>query len=641
MDVRRIDPNRPTLYCDTENTPNYWLISFLRASDLRVVCYERGFGRDLDVAAIRWLLRTYRIVTFNGIYYDMPMITAALAGYDNAALKRLNDEIIIGGIKPWEIEDEHGLVMPREIDHIDLIEPAFGEAPLKLYGGRLHSKKLQDLPYDPDQVLSPDQADEVRRYCVNDLYITRDLHKSLEPDIALREQLSLKYMIDLRSKSDAQVAEAIIKSGVQKITGQKVEKPNVRAGMTFRYQAPSFIRFSSPQCQAAFQRVLDAEFVIKPSGQPWVPAWGEPDDTGTVAGAPVVEIGQGRYRMGYGGLHSSEESIAWYTDEDNRIDDDDVASYYPEIKRKLKLAPGHIGEPYSMVYNDIVEQRLAAKRRGDKDTAQTLKIAVNGIFGKTGSKYSALYAPNVMIQVTLTGQLCLLMLIEAFERFGIPVISANTDGVLTRVPRDKLEVKARILKRWAEITGFETETNHYKAVFSRDVNNYLALKFKKGSWTETDGFKGKGAYNDATTVEAKLSKNPQGLIIIDAVRAFLEHGTPLRHTIMSCRDIRRFVSVRQVRGGATWKGDYLGKVVRWYYSTEETDCIRYKTIRYGKKDKEFFEVWGVYPEKEGAKVALTENCKPCMELPDELPRDLDFNYYIVKAIQVLKEIGYA
>jgi len=59
-----------------------------------------------------------------------------------------------------------------------------------------------------------------------------------------------------------------------------------------------------------------------------------------------------------------------------------------------------------------------------KKTANTLKTLLNGSFGKLGSRYSIFYAPTEMLQVTITGQLALLMLIEMMELCGIPVVSA-------------------------------------------------------------------------------------------------------------------------------------------------------------------------------------------------------------------------
>jgi hypothetical protein len=48
-------------------------------------------------------------------------------------------------------------------------------------------------------------------YCHNDLQVTRILYDELKPQIALREQMSKQYGLDLRSNSDAQIAENVIK----------------------------------------------------------------------------------------------------------------------------------------------------------------------------------------------------------------------------------------------------------------------------------------------------------------------------------------------------------------------------------------------------------------------------------------------
>ena len=51
----------------------------------------------------------------------------------------------------------------------------------------------------------------MREYCHNDLHTTKILYDAIKPQIALREQMSEQYNIDLRPKSDAQIAECIIK----------------------------------------------------------------------------------------------------------------------------------------------------------------------------------------------------------------------------------------------------------------------------------------------------------------------------------------------------------------------------------------------------------------------------------------------
>ena len=84
-----------------------------------------------------------------------------------------------------------------------------------------------------------------------------------------------------------------------------------------------------------------------------------------------------------------------------------------------------------------------------------MKVPINACFGKFGSKYSALYAPDLMINVTVTGQLSLLMLIEMLELNHIHVISANTDGIVTYYDRSLKDTKDSIIQRWSELTEYD------------------------------------------------------------------------------------------------------------------------------------------------------------------------------------------
>src|SRR6202012_753621 len=92
------------------------------------------------------------------------------------------------------------------------------------------------------------------------------------------------------------------------------------------------------------------------------------------------------------------------------------------------------------------------------------------------------------------------------------------------------------IKEWERLTGLEMETGDLKSIYSRDINNYFAIK--------PDGsVKRKGEYSKAGLNE---KKNPDVEICGDAVSAFLAHNTPLAQTITTCRDIRKFVVVQKV-----------------------------------------------------------------------------------------------
>lgn len=586
----------PTLIFDCEVFVDYFLVAFLDADTGAVRHLEMHDGQRFDVRAVRAILAEHRVVSFNGTNFDLPLISIALRGASCAEIKQVANKIILNKMRHWQLDID----LP-ECDHIDLIEVAPGVASLKVYGGRLHCPKLQDLPIDPDASITPTGRAELREYCENDLRTTLALFRKLEPQIHLREQMGEQYGMDLRSKSDAQIAEAVIRHEVERRMGRRLEKrdPFRLAGETFQYTPPAFLLRENrlPALRQARDAVTERDFTIAGNGTVQMPK--------EIANHEI-QIGQSVYRMGIGGLHSSEKSVAHFADDDHVLVDRDVTSYYPSIILNCGLRPPHMGEHFLPVYRGIVERRLAAKRSGDTVTADSLKITINGSFGKFGSPYSVLYSPTLLIQTTVTGQLSLLMLIEMLESEGIAVVSANTDGLVIKPRRSQVPMMDFVVWEWEHLTGFETEATEYVALFSRDVNNYVALK--------PNGVKVKGIF-----APAALQKNPTNEVVTMSVIKYLQEGVPVEDTIRRCEDVSKFVTLRAVSGGAVKDGKYLGKAVRWYYARGQLGTIKYKV--------------------NGYTVARTEGARPLMDLPATLPDDLDFDWYIGEAKSILTEIG--
>ena len=582
-----------TVALDIEIYKDYFLAMFKSADTGKTWAFEMFPGKKLDATAIKGVLKRNRVITFNGASFDLPLLNAALNGDDCSKIKQYCDQIIGEGVAYWHLN----LSSPANIDHIDLIEVAPGKASLKMYGGRMHCPTMQDLPIEPSASISPLQRSLLRTYCENDLDLTLMLFKRLTDQISLRERMSEEYGEDLRSKSDAQIAEAVIKSKVREMSGKTISKPRVAAGTKYKYKVPSFVMFRTPQLKSVLEQIAGMEFVLDKNGRPQCPSLEN----------YAVKIGGSVYRMGVGGLHSSESKAVHYADDDTCLIDRDVASYYPSIILNCGLYPKHIGDKFLDVYGDIVSRRLVAKHSGDTVTADSLKITINGSFGKFGSQYSVLYSPDLLIQTTVTGQLALLMLIESLEIDGIPVVSANTDGIVMKCPKSKLETADAVVALWEFYTSFATEATHYSALYSRDVNNYVAVK--------TDGkVKTKGAY-----ASTSLMKSPTAEICIEAAVAYMVNEVPVEKTIYSCKDVSKFSAIRQVKGGGEYMGTPLGKVVRWYYAHGSSSAIR--------------------SISNGNKVATTDGCIPLMTLPHEIPGDIDRNRYVLIAKGLLADIG--
>lgn len=599
---------------DIECYPNYFLIAFQSLSTGKIIYFELAPGIALHVEKLRWVMECLCIVSFNGYNYDMPIAALAIAGKTNAQLQHATEEIILRNARPADVLKQYK-VKALKSNHIDLIEVAPLRASLKIYSGRLHCPRMQDLPFLPGTVLSYEQAAIVRWYCCNDLNNTALLYHELEEQIKLRETLGKEYGVDLRSRSDAQIAETVISHEVAKLNGCRSKRPEIPPGTRFKYNVPSFVQYSSDAMRWVLEVVRHVDFVVSESGEV-----GMPPELKDLA----IPIGQGLYRMGIGGLHSSEQKAAHFVDENTILVDRDVASYYPSIILNQGLFPQHLGVAFLHVYRQLVTRRLHAKNTGDKVTADSIKITINGGFGKFGSPYSILYSPHLLIQVTITGQLCLLMLIERMEAIGIPVVSANTDGIIIKCPKSRQSDMDAVVRQWEHDTSFQTEETQYKAVFSRDVNNYVAIKEKgdpkKKYLDEQLGVKAKGAYCERGSAgNSVLSKNPTALICSDAVLTFLATGRPVVETIRACKDVRRFVVVRSVTGGAVKDGEYLGKSIRWYYAAGVEGEIIYA--------------------KNGNKVPRTDNAKPLMVLPAVLPEDIDYDWYEQEAYSILDDLA--
>lgn len=646
------------IFTDIETFHDFFYIGMKREEDGKRIGVEfSSRSPNFDRDWIRNIFLKNTTVGYNSLGYDLPIIWYSLQNdVTNEMLKAASDRIIKNGIRWWEVEDALGIRIPWDVKkrHIDLMEPqpnAF--ASLKALNGRMHGIQLQDLPYDPDIRPNSDQMDAIASYCLNtDLDATESLYKTLKEPLELRVALGEIYGKDFRSKSDAQIGEAIVKKRAEELTGRVPQRVSTPPGSVFKYDIPAYVSFENPQMREIVEKLRDFEFIVNKSGKVDLPDW---------LSDAKIEIGSSIYQMGIGGLHSTESNRSVRSTATHILVDADVASQYPSIITSLGLAPKSLGSTFLDVYGQIKVDRLKAKKRAkeikkelpgvnDPDRIAALKaellrcnvmdkgakIQLNGVYGKLGSPYSILYAPHLLIAVTLTGQLTLLMLAERAEKAGISVVSGNTDGVLFYCPREKYagldgdrlnpSALADVTDWWEKATGFDLEFGEYEAIYNLSVNAYYALK-------AGGGHKRKGPVgnpwnthpDDFDQVRGQLMKNPQMTICSDAALAFIKDGTPIEKTIRECRDMRQFVTVIKASKGATWKGSYLGKTVRFYW---------------GKDGEAILESVAHPTTGNFKKVSKTDGAVECMKLPEAIPLNLDFDRYIEEAEKIVREYGY-
>ena len=615
---------------DIETYPNYFNVTFL-FRDKYTISFEMKNDEPCEyLQGCAYIVSNFVIVGYNSNNYDIPMLQHFLSGRaTNTSLYELSKRMVEYGERWWHIRSEYEVFEFALLNTYDLIEiaPDPARVSLKTYAARLMADNLQDLPYEPHQTLTDEEIAVVANYCRNDVVKTKLLRDNLTVEIDMRKFMSDQFGMDLRSLSDAQIGERVSIKLCERRLGRKIQKPDIKQlyPRPLKYYPPEYLTFEHPTLQKALELVRNAEFMLDKSGKPIIPQ--ELNEL-------QIIINHGSYNLQIGGLHSQETSQSVVCRNGWRIKDIDVDSFYPRIIINNKYFPRHIGEVFQTVYEqDLVEPRLDYKHKAADETldkeerktykqlANSMKIVINGTYGKFGSIFSMIYAPELMLSVCMTGQLSLLMLIERFEKAGIRVLSANTDGIVTYYHESQEYLVKAITKQWEKECNFTTEENYYQGLHSKDVNNYIAFKSDENC-VEIKGVKQKGVYTDYWYRDInsfKMKNTPDFIICRHAVLDYLQYGKPISDTITECDDLLKFTSVRNVNGGGTFRGKSFGRVARFYKSKTSRDCLK---------------------SEKGDKVPKSSNAELCLNLPKTLPSDIDYKFYIDYAEQILYDIGY-
>lgn len=402
-------------------------------------------------------------------------------------------------------------------------------------------------------------------YNDNDVYIVAELIRMNQEEVLLRYKITEEYGTDVLSASRSTIADKVITKLYSKFTGlhpkQFLETKTIRRKIVVSEILSDKIAFTTPQ----LNDVLSSLRLLTLRGEK-----GEFDREITFMGTS--------YTIATGGLHSNEIPSIYVSNSDysnapaitignpydasgqlgiacessHYICDYDINSMYPNIIRSLKIVQKHLNpKAWFRIADTIVDERLEHKRLSkDKSlpvedqskhatAAACLKIVANaGIFGKMGSEKSFLCDKKALYQVTINGQMFLLMLIERLELAGIHVISANTDGIVSLIPNDKFELYCSICHEWEKVVGLTGEFTPYIKYVTEGVNSYLTVK-------PGNKFKFKGRMNPKMFLE-DLSKGYNSPIVATAVTEYFINETPVMETLRNAKSILDFCKTQNV-----------------------------------------------------------------------------------------------
>ena len=440
-----------------------------------------------------------------------------------------------------------------------------------------------------ERFIPKEYLNEMADYNDNDVYIVAELIRMNQEEVLLRYRISEEYKVDVYSASRSTIADKVIVKLYSKFTGLHpkafIDTKTIRRKILVSEILSDKIAFSTPELNDILSDIRSLTL----KGEK-----GEFDREFTFMGTS--------YTIATGGLHSNEIPAVYVENSDSIIVDRDVASYYPNMIRSLKVCQKHlIPKAWFRIADTIVDERLEHKHLAkDKSldvmerdkhatAAACLKIVANaGIFGKMGSEKSFLCDKKAMYQVTINGQLFLLMLIEKLELAGIHVISANTDGIVTIVPRELEQTADDICHWWEKHLGLELEFTYYTKYVTEGVNSYLTVKRGGSS-------KFKGRMNPKMFLE-DLSKGYNSPIVAKCVTEYFINGTPVMETLRNAKSILDFCRTQNVNHkyrlefthvvDGKIRTDVVQRNTRFYISSTGGTLMKVESMGWNERNEE-------------------------------------------------------
>lgn len=388
----------------------------------------------------------------------------------------------------------------------------------------LRMKRIKDLPYPFDKVITEKQVKNVVKYNDYDVDMTEKLLDISFGKIELRKEIFKNYKDPtFLNLGDTNLGAKMFLHDLAEDMDMRPEDLNKMRTDPKTIDIDDlilpYVEFESEE----FQSILDFYRGVSVTME----------DDGYVKLKGVIsnktEFEGIEYVYGAGGLHASMDKKVVRAKKGYRIIDVDVKSYYPNLAIVNGWYPSHLSKTFCDRYKEMYDKRASIPKSNPWNLAY--KLGLNAVFGKSNSKYSYLYDPEFTLKITINGQLLLSMLCEWLSDIGT-VIQANTDGVSVLIKDEDYDELVAIKEEWMEMTGLILEEDEYQQMAIRDVNNYHAI-YKDGS------VKRKGAYEIYDDVVAKeaYNKNPSGSAIPLMVDRYYTEGIP---PAVSIEDVDNF-----------------------------------------------------------------------------------------------------
>lgn len=454
---------------------------------------------------------------FNVKHYDQYILKGILEGFTPPDLKKLNDWII-GGHEGWQYAPlKHSRVFLQNCDLMDDMQNGLS---LKAIEGHLGMDiRETEVDFTIDRELTKEECEQTVFYCKHDVQATYELYK------LRKSYLETKIALGKRKNIPPEKALSLTNA---KLTAAMLDAHAVRTADERDYRYPdNLLREYVPEAATAFFDRMHDSTVSDET------LFSEKLDL-TVGGCPVT--------LGFGGIHGAVTKYRYEKNDQRRLVNYDVGSYYPHLMTLCGYTSRALPSPAT--FERVLDERMKAKAAGDKKTANALKLVVNTTYGAMLNRYNELYDPLMGRSVCVSGQLYLLELAthltQAVE--NLRIVQLNTDGIMFETDSSTFQTVEAIVNEWQARTGFELERDDIDLLVQKDVNNYLerqegGSEKVKGGWL-TRGIAQAGAWNINNTA----------VIVADAIKAYFLHGVPPEDTVSACDEMLKFQYIAKASG---------------------------------------------------------------------------------------------
>ena len=595
------------------------LDSFVRFTEAHRDDYWVGYNNlRFDSQVIEYILRNYEH------WYDMTglEICALIAQKAADVIHDANYDVFP------EYREEQLSLKQLDLFKLNHYDNKNRMVSLKRLEFEMDLENIEEMPIHHTRVnMTEAEIQLTKDYCKNDVMSTYEFYKITTGDtehplykgdnrVELRLDIEEEFGIPCLNYSDSKIGDEMIKKYYcqeKRINYNELpRKGYFRKDIAVKNCIAKYVEFQTPQLKDFLKTMKQRTMKMQ-------------DEF-----LESIHFYDNEYTFARGGLHTVNGPKVFEATDDVEIIDWDVSSYYPAIIINNKRFPAHLGIEFLRGYQQMFEKRLELKPLAKKDKriagiVGALKLAVNSVYGKSSDMQNWIYDRQLTMFTTITGELSLMMLIEAYELRGIHVISANTDGVTIMVRKCDLELMKAINNWWMDLTSYELERTDYSKIIFSTVNDYLAIK--------TDGeIKKKGDF----LTDFELHKNKSARIVPLALEQYYVNNIPIEDTIKNHKNIYDFALRQKASSSFHYEGISNGK------TTVYNKLIRYYVSKTGEK---LLKIKNADCTTNAAAISQVEAGEWLMTVCNKLYKDhpldnIHHNYYIEKALRIVNKIAY-